>query len=101
MFLFARVELSLQPVLVSNVIPTAPAVPDLLSVNVQHAPRSFLFSYLDVAYQRVANPNFLTRPLPHAKLATRVAQVVIVLGLMVVWHVRVLLKFYAADPVNL
>jgi hypothetical protein len=53
--LLARVELSVRLVLVFHVTPIAPVAPVPLSTNVQHAPRSFLFSQLDVVYQRVVD----------------------------------------------
>ena len=99
--LLARVELSVPPVLVFRVILIAPIAQEPLSANVQHAPRSFPFSHLDVVYQRVVNPSFSTRPVRHARLAIRVAQVALILAPIIVWHVRALLKFCALDHVYL
>lgn len=100
-FLPAQLELSLHPVLVLRVILIAPAAPVPLSPNVQHAPRSSLFSHLDVAYRRAANPNSSTTLHRHARLATRVVQAVLLLDLVTVWHVRVLVKFCKLDRVYL
>lgn len=100
--LLARMELSLPPVLVLSVTPIAPVAPDPpLSVNVQHAYRRVLFSHLDVAYEHVPNPNSSTRTIRRAGNATRVAQAVLVLALIIVWHVRVPLKFCVLDHVYL
>ena len=89
----ARLELSVLPVLVLSVIPIVPAAPDPLSINVRHALRIFPFSHLDVVYRLAANPSSLIGPLLHVKLATRVVQAALLLGLVIVWHVRALLRF--------
>lgn len=88
----ARLVLSVLPVLVLSVIPIVPAAPDPLSTNVRHALRIFPFSHLDVVYRRAANPSSSIRPLLHARFATRVVQAALLLGLVIVWHVRALLK---------
>ena len=97
----AHLELSVLPVLVLSAIPIAPAVPELLSTNVRLALRIFPFSYLDVVCRRAANPSSSIRPLPHAKRATRVVRVALVLVLVIAWHVRVLLKFCELEHVYL
>ena len=92
-FLLARLELSVLPVLVLSVIPIVPAALDPLSTNVRHVLRIFPFSHLDVVSRRAANPSSTIRPPLHARLATRVVQAALPLGLVIVWHVQVLLKF--------
>ena len=99
--LLARMELSLPPALVLRVTLIAPVAPDLLSMNVQNASRRVLFSHMDVAYQHVSDHSSLTRPVRRARIATRVAQAVLVLALLIVWHVRTVLNFCVLDHVYL
>ena len=101
MFPLARLELSVLPVLALSVIPIVPAAPDRLSTNVRHALRIFPFSHLDVVCRRAANPSSSIRPLLHVRLATQVVQAALLLGLVIVWHVRALLKFCKLDHVYL
>lgn len=86
--LSARPKLSFPTILVSIVIPTAKPATEPLSTNVNHVPKVFLFSILDVAYRRVIKPSSSPRTL--ARTATQVARAASVLGLVVVWHVRAL-----------
>jgi hypothetical protein len=97
----ARLELSVLPVLVLSVIPIVPAAPDPLSTNVRHALPIFPFSHPDVVCRHAANPSSSIKPLLHARLVTRVVQAALLLGLVIVWHVRALLKFCKLDHVYL
>ena len=99
--LLARLELSVLPVLVLSVIPIVRAAPDPLSINVRPALLIFPFSHLDVVCRRAANPSSLIKPLLHARLVTRVVQAALLLDLVIVWHVRALLKFCKLDHVYL
>ena len=88
--ILARKELSSPTVPVSIVIPIAKPAKEPRTTNVYHVPKSFLFSSLDVAYRLVFNPNTSTRLIRHARIATQVARVAPVLGLLNVYHVRFL-----------